>query len=241
MFQGVLENVLMMRHYFQRTYKNDTARYNELVSSGCFTFKFVSHLLLMIPAEELMATNRQIMGVDHTNQVKFYLKYAQSRLQSLYSLRNLNTTDQGSSQHVPSGPSTPTNTSVTKGELKRIKSQMRAEILAEHEILAAQQKENIVVEVNDIYDDDDDDEECSADDDCEVDPGVGSRFAWKKDPDGNKYFEIVEDVDPAPVMEKTYVLNKKTNRYECKYLPVQKVTSTGSKSNLTSVQHQTLN
>ena len=120
-FQGVLENILMMRHYFQRVYENDTARFNELVSSGCFTFKFVSQLLLMIPAEELMTTNRQIMGVDHTNQVKFYLKYAQSRLQSLYSLRNLNTTDQGSSQHVPSGPSTPTNTSVTKGELKRIK------------------------------------------------------------------------------------------------------------------------
>ena len=68
-FQGVLENVLMMRHYFQRTYENDAARYNELVSSGCFTFKFVSQLLLMIPAEELMATNCQIMGIDHTTQV----------------------------------------------------------------------------------------------------------------------------------------------------------------------------
>ena len=28
-FQGVLENVLMMRHYFKRTYENDAARYNE--------------------------------------------------------------------------------------------------------------------------------------------------------------------------------------------------------------------
>ena len=38
-FQGVLENILMMRHYFERVYENDKARFNELVSSGCFTFK----------------------------------------------------------------------------------------------------------------------------------------------------------------------------------------------------------
>ena len=123
----------MMQHYFKRTYENDAARYNELVSSGCFTFKFVSQLLLLIPPEELMATNRQVMGIDHTTQVKFYLKWSQTRLQSLYSLRNLNTADQGSSsQHVPSGTSTPT--SVSKGELKRLKSQIRQEILAEQKL-----------------------------------------------------------------------------------------------------------
>ena len=52
----------------------------------------------------------------------------------------------------------------------------------------------------------------------------------KKDPDGNKYLVIVEDVEPVPVMEKTYVLNRKTNRYECKYLPAQRVSKTVSKS-----------
>ena len=89
-------------------------------------------------------------------------------------------------------------------------------------------QEKAVFEVND----DSSDEECSADDDCDVDPGMGNRLAWRRDADGSKYFEMVEDIDPIPVMEKTYVLNKKTNRYECKYLPVQIVGSKKSTARL---------
>ena len=133
-FPGNLENILMMKMYFERVYENDKARSNELVSSGCFTFKFVSQLLLMIPAEELMQTNRLIMGMDHTDQIKLYLKYAQTRLQSLYSLRNLNTTEQVLNNPAPSGPSAHSATNVSKNELKRIKNQLRAEILAEQKL-----------------------------------------------------------------------------------------------------------
>ena len=120
----------MMRLYFMQIYSDDAPRYNELISSGCFTFKFVSQLLLLIPPEELMSMNTQIMGVDHVKQVHLYLTWSQTRLQALYSLRNLNTADPGAStQHVPSGGAS--QAIVNKGELKRLKNQIRQELLSE--------------------------------------------------------------------------------------------------------------
>ena len=46
-------------------------------------------------------------------------------------------------------------------------------------------------------------------------------LALGREPDGNKYFEIVED-DFLPDVEKTYVLDQATGRYECKLRPVRK-------------------
>ena len=124
---------MMMRYYFKRAYEGDDARFNELISCGCFTFKFVSTLLMLVPSEQLMDFNTQFMGVDHVSQVKTYLKWSQTRLQALYSLRNLNTTDQGSSsQHTPSGGANQAN--ISKGEMKKLRHQIRQDILSEQKL-----------------------------------------------------------------------------------------------------------
>ena len=62
---------------------------------------------------------------------------------------------------------------------------------------------------------------CSSDEECDIEPGEGFRLVWRRHPDGNKYFEIVED-DFLPDVEKTYVLDQATGRYECKLRPVRK-------------------
>ena len=45
---------------------------------------------------------------------------------------------------------------------------------------------------------------------------------WRRHPNGGKFFEVVEDDDCLPDMEKTYVLDKATGRYECKLRPMRR-------------------
>ena len=66
----------------------------------------------------------------------------------------------------------------------------------------------------------DSDGECSPDEDCLMEPEGGFRFSWRKHPDGNKYFIPMEIKECLPVMEKTYVLDKATGRYESRLVPI---------------------
>ena len=64
------------------------------------------------------------------------------------------------------------------------------------------------------------DDECSEDEECPFSAETGKRFAWRRNQDGSKYFELVDiQVPVSRDLVKTYVLNKSTSRYECKYLP----------------------
>ena len=74
-----------------------------------------------------------------------------------------------------------------------------------------------------VEDDIDSDGECSPDEDCPIEPESGYRFSWKKYPDGNKYFIPVEVNNCLPEMEKNYVLDRTTGRYECRLVPVTKL------------------
>ena len=56
-----------------------------------------------------------------------------------------------------------------------------------------------------------------------MEPESGYRFSWKKHPDGNKYFIPIKIKYCLPEMEKTYVLDKVTGRYECQLVPVSKL------------------
>ena len=65
----------------------------------------------------------------------------------------------------------------------------------------------------------DSEETCSADEACPFSPEPGKRFAWRRNPDGSKYFTAV--VAASPVLVWTYVLDRKTGRYERRQVPAQ--------------------
>ena len=118
----------MMKFYYKSAFEHNKQRNTELIASGCFTYKFVSTLLLMVPQEKLMHFNEQFMGTDHHQQISVYLKYSQSRLLALYSLRNLNHAEPGPN---PSGAA---NQTISKSEMKRIRQQIKQELLNESKL-----------------------------------------------------------------------------------------------------------
>ena len=93
-----------------------------------------------------------------------------------------------------------------------------------------------VATANDVEDDtstSSDETACSSDEDCDIEPGEGFRLVWKKHPNGDKFFEVVEDDRCLPEMEKTYVRDEATGRYECKLRPVRRGSRSATSSGRT--------
>ena len=91
--------------------------------------------------------------------------------------------------------------------------------------------------IPDIQDSPESDSECSEDEDCQVEPESGMRFAWKRHSNGNKFFKPVPIHGHSSEMKVTYQLDETTGNYEKIMVPKQQL---GMKKPSTKVNVKTV-